>query len=187
MRLPNTLLTTGAGFFTPFAVLFLQDTFKTMLPWIFVMLTVVTCDLIAGIRKSLKLDIHVSWSMAFRETMGKMVVYVAFVLMVAMIDAASEHSFSIAMWGCLFICALEGGSIISNILKPYGIDITPKSIVKTFSIHVGHFTDEEADELVGDDNGKKDKLESIRTREKNRWEKRHKHQHGSNIEAHERH
>lgn len=178
MRIPQSASTTASGFFTPFAVLFLQDTFKTMIPWIMVMLAVVLCDLIAGIRKSMKLGVHISWSMAFRETMGKMVVYVAFVLMVAMIDAASEHSFNVALWGCLFICALEGGSIISNILKPYGIDITPKSIVKVFSMKVGNLSDDEAEALVNED-----KVGKVREREKDRWERKQRHQHGSNIET----
>lgn len=181
MRIPQILMTSAAGVFTPVAVLFLQDTFKTMIPWIMVMLSVVACDLIAGIRKSLKLDVHVSWSMAFRETMGKMVIYVAFVLMVAMIDAASDHSFKIALWGCLLICALEGGSIISNLLKPYGIDITPKSIFKFFTERALHTTDEEAEELVHED-----KMQDIVQREKDRWEKRHKHHHGANIEKDKR-
>lgn len=142
-----------------------------------VMLAVVACDLIAGIRKSVKLGVHVSWSMAFRETMGKMVVYVAFVLMVAMIDAASSHSFNIAMWGCLFICALEGGSIISNFLKPYGVDITPRSIARFFTMKVANATAEEADELVSGD-----VVDSIRKREKDRWEKKSNYQHGANTE-----
>lgn len=135
------------------------------------------CDLIAGIRKSLKLGIHVSWSMAFRETMGKMITYVAFVLMVAMIDAASGHSYNVATWGCLFICALEGGSILSNILKPYGIDITPKGIVLFFSSRLLHASDAESSMLV-DDAG----LEQIRQRERDRWEKRQHHRYGSNTE-----
>lgn len=177
MRIPQILMTSAAGVFTPVAVLFLQDTFKTMIPWIMVMLSVVACDLVAGIRKSLKLNVHVSWSMAFRETMGKMVIYVAFVLMVAMIDAASGHSFKIALWGCLLICALEGGSIISNILKPYGIDITPKSILEFFTERTLHTTEEETEELVHED-----KMQDIVQREKDRWEKRHKHHHGANIE-----
>lgn len=166
MRIFQILTVAGAGFITQYVAIFMQDTFKTMVPWILVMLAVVTCDLIAGIRKSLKLGVHVSWSRAFRETMGKMVVYVAFVLMVAMMDAASEHSFSIAMWGCLFVCALEGGSVVSNILKPYGIDITPRSIVRFFTARVAHTTEEEAGELI-DEGG----LEDIAERERKRWEK----------------
>lgn len=118
MRIPNALMMAAGGLIT-LAVTFYKDTVTTMLPWITVMFAVVVCDLIAGLRKSLKLGVHISWSMAFRETMGKLVVYFSFVMMVAMIDAASEHTFKIALWGCLFICAIEFGSVISNILKPY--------------------------------------------------------------------
>lgn len=177
MKIPQAATNTASGLFVPMAAVFLQDTFRTMLPWIMVMLSVVLCDLIAGIRKSLKLGIHVSWSMAFRETMGKMVTYVAFVMMVAMIDAASGHSYNVALWGCLFICALEGGSILSNILKPYGIDITPKGIVLFFSSRLLHTSDAESSMLV-DDAG----LEHIRERERGRWEKRQHHRYGSNTQ-----
>lgn len=177
MKIPQAATNTASGLFVPMAAVFLQDTFRTMLPWIMVMLSVVLCDLIAGIRKSLKLGIHVSWSMAFRETMGKMVTYVAFVMMVAMIDAASGHSYNVALWGCLFICALEGGSILSNILKPYGIDITPKGIVLFFSCRLLHTSDAESSMLV-DDAG----LDHIRERERGRWEKRQHHHYGSNTQ-----
>lgn len=177
MKIPQTATNTASGLFVPMAAVFLHDTFRTMLPWIMVMLSVVLCDLIAGIRKSLKLGIHVSWSMAFRETMGKMITYVAFVLMVAMIDAASGHNYNVATWGCLFICALEGGSILSNILKPYGIDITPKGIVLFFSSRLLHTSDAESSMLV-DDAG----LEQIRQRERDRWEKRQYHRYGSNTQ-----
>lgn len=179
MRIPQSATNTASGLFTPLAVMFLQDTVKTMLPWIMVMLSVVICDLVAGLRKSLKLGVHISWSMAFRETMGKMVTYVAFVLMVAMIDSASDHSFHVAMYGCLFVCAIEGGSIVSNLLKPYGIDINPKNIFKYvagfFSAKVLNV--EPADVEV-DENG----LEEIRDRERKRWEHRDKHEHGANID-----
>lgn len=177
MKIPQAATNAASGLFVPMAAVFLQDTFRTMLPWIMVMLSVVLCDLIAGIRKSLKLGIHVSWSLAFRETMGKMVTYVAFVLMVAMIDAASGHSYNIAMWGCLFICALEGGSILSNILKPYGIDISPKGIVLLFTNRLLHVDNTESSMFV-DESG----LERIRERERGRWEKRHKNHYGSNTQ-----
>lgn len=177
MRIPQTLTMTAAGLMTPIAMMFLQDTIRTMIPWLLVMLSVVICDLVAGIRKSLKLGVHVSWSLAIRETMGKMVVYVAFVLMVAMIDAASGHSFSIAEYGCLLVCAIEGGSIISNMLKPYGIDISLKSIIKFFTMKATRSTEEEAGALVNEE-----RVSEITEREKDRWEKRHKHKYGSNIE-----
>lgn len=125
----------------------------------------------SGLRKSIKLGIHVSWSMAFRNTMGKMVTYVAFVMMVALIDAACGHQFKIAMWSCLFVCLLEGGSIISNLMKPYGVDITPKSIfafaVKVFSAKVIRIDGGEGSFSIDDD-----KMDTIKEREKGRWERR---------------
>lgn len=169
MKLPEPLMALGATLLTPTAVLFLQDSVRTMIPWLLVMAAVVGCDLIVGIRKSLKLGVHVSWSMAARETMGKTVTYAAFVLMVAMIDAACGHSFHVAMWSCLFICALEGGSIVSNLLKPYGIDITPGRIVRFLAMRGGRLTKDEAEELVSEEG-----LARIREREKSRWEGRRK-------------
>lgn len=172
MKLPQAAVIIASSLFTPVAMMFLQDTVKTMMPWIIVMLSVVTCDLIAGIRKSLKLGVHVSWSMAFRETMGKMVVYVAFVMMVAFIDAATEHEFAIAKWGSLFICAIEGGSIISNLLKPYGVELSVRGIVSVFARRT---FGEGAEEAVDGDG-----LDVITERERKRWEEREKHRHGAN-------
>ena len=171
LRLPGWIVTLTCGVFTTTTMTFLNDALETMIPWILVMLGVVAADLIAGLRTSMKLDIHVSWSLAFRNTMGKMVTYTAWVMMVALIDAACGHQFRIAMWSCLFICLLEGGSIVSNIMKPYGVGITPKNIlafaVGLFSAKVikmggmGSLSDDET-------------MEEIKEREKGRWERRRK-------------
>lgn len=177
MRIPKAATDTASGLFLPMATVFLQDTLRTMLPWIIVMLSVIICDLVAGIRRSLKLDIHVAWTMACRETMGKMVTYVAFVMMVAMIDVASGHEFKVAMWGCFFVCAIEAGSIVSNMLEPYGIDITPQGVIKAFVKSKFGVADTDADELV-----RGDKREQIRQREKDRWERHHKYRHGASVE-----
>lgn len=176
MRIPHTVTMTAAGVFTPVATMFLQDSLRTMMPWLMVMLAVVACDLAAGLRKSLKLGVHISWSMAFRETMGKMVVYVAFVMMVAMIDSAAKHSFRIAMWGSLLICAIEGGSIVSNMLKPHGIELSTKAIMRLFVSKAMGVGASEAD--LTDDRG----VDEVREREKDRWEKRHLHEHGADID-----
>ena len=171
LRLPGWIVTLTCGVFTTTTMTFLDDALETMIPWILVMLGVVAADLIAGLRKSMKLDIHVSWSLAFRNTMGKMVTYTAWVMMVALIDAACGHQFRIAMWSCLFICLLEGGSIVSNIMKPYGVGITPKNILEfavgLFSAKVIKIGDMGS---LGDD----ETMEEIKEREKGRWERRRK-------------
>lgn len=173
MKIPEWITLTACGVFSTTTMTFLSDALETMIPWILVMLGVVTADLVAGLRKSLKLGIHVSWSMAFRNTMGKMVTYVAFVMMVAMIDVACGHQFRIAMWSCLFVCLLEGGSIISNLMKPYGVDITPRSIL-AFAVRL--FTAKvikvDCDAPMGDDGT----MDEIRERERGRWERRERHE-----------
>ena len=92
-------------------------------------------------------------------------------MMVALIDAACGHQFRIAMWSCLFICLLEGGSIVSNIMKPYGVDITPKNIL---AFAVGLFSAKvikmDGPSSLGDD----ETMEEIKEREKGRWERRRK-------------
>jgi phage-related holin len=175
MKIPQGVVNTTAGLFTPAAIMFLHDAINGMIPWIITMFFVVIADLIAGVRKSLKLGIHVSVTMAFRETMGKLVTYTAFVLMVCMIDSASNHTMALAKWGCLFIALLEGISIISNILKPMGIDLSMKSFLKIFAKKVVDVDSEDAAELVGDDTT----LQAIRERERERWERRKRHQYGA--------
>lgn len=171
VRLPEWIMSLTCSVFASVAVGYLEETISTMIPWLLTMCGVVMADLVAGLRKSLKLGVHVSWSMAFRNTMGKMVTYVAFVLMVAMIDTASGHAMKIAMWGCLFVCGIEGGSIISNLMKPYGIDVSPKNIFafvgkvfsqKVIKIENGDFSCEEED------------MADLKKRERNRWERRRK-------------
>lgn len=149
MRISNSLVMMTSGIFTPIAMAFIQKSINIMMPWLFVMFAVILTDLFAGLRKSHKLRIHISPTTALRETFGKTVVYFAFVMMVAMIDVAANGNTTIAKWACLVICALEGGSILSNILKPYGIIISPDGILKAFlkrtPLSIG---DDEADEIV---------------------------------------
>ena len=81
----------------------------------------------------------------------------------------------LAKWGCLFIAFLEGISVIGNILKPMGIDLSMKSFLKIFANRVVHIDSEEASELVGEN----DTLNVIKHREKERWEHRKKHEYGA--------
>lgn len=94
---------------------YIGDGINTMLPWLVALTAVVLADLAAGCRKSLKLGVHVSISTAARETMGKLVVYWSFVLMVASIEVATGHKYSIAMWGCLLIKGLAHNTIVGRL------------------------------------------------------------------------
>lgn len=173
MKIPQSLSNTACGTTASLAAGFLSDVLSSMIPWLLVMGVVILCDLAFGIRKSLKLGIHVSWSMAFRETMGKMVTYYAFVLMVCTIEAASGHSYAIAQWSCLFVCGIEGVSIIGNMLKPYGITLSLKDVLTLGLSRLTKAATEPAEIINTQD------VDMIRQAEQDRWEKRTKHEYGS--------
>lgn len=92
-------------------------------PWLIATVAVVFCDLVFGIRRSWLAGERIRFSKACRDTMGKLITYTAFVLMVCSIDTATGKGWRLEMWSCLFVCFVEGCSIVSNLLKPKGVTI----------------------------------------------------------------
>lgn len=182
MRIPSSIVNLTCGVFTPLAVSFLQDSLTTMLPWLMVMGMVVLCDLAFGVRKSIKLGIHVSVSMAIRETMGKLLVYTSFVILVCMIEVATQHALRVAMWSCLLICAIEGCSIVGNMLKPYGIELSLRGVIRAFASRAVGIDPDTADAMLGKDERVPDEvIDRVRNAERARWEQRSKHQYGGKL------
>lgn len=129
------ILTTGtsvaeAGFAAIFTS-FLSETVGHMIPWLLVTLAVILCDLAVGIRYSVYKGEEVRFSTAIRRTMGKIVSYFTFVVTVCMINVACGNEYPIERFACLFVCFVEGCSIMGNILKPKGIDF---NVIKGISI-----------------------------------------------------
>lgn len=122
----------AAGIFAPIAGSFVIDSLQMMIPWLIVMFCVIVCDLVTGVRKSLLLGEHVRFSRAWRATMGKMVTYFSFVVMVVMIQRASGMGVRIDTYSCLFVCFIEGCSILSNILKPKGYSFNLAKAIGVF-------------------------------------------------------
>lgn len=164
MKIGMIMMVASGGLLTAGALLFLQDAIQTMVPWLIAIGTVVITDLIAGCRKSVKLGVHLSLSSAIRETMGKTVVYLSFVMASCMVDAAIHHSFEFAMWSCLVIVIVEFSSIISNILKPHGIDISVSGILRWYAVKKLGVSSDEAKEIV-----RRDNRVSIRRVEQEKW------------------
>ena len=167
MKIGYKMVMATCGASSLFSTAFLGDGINTMAPWLVALTLVVVTDLVAGCRKSLKLGIHVSVSTAARETMGKLVVYWAFVLMVASIEVATGHKYHIAMWGCLLICAFEGLSIVGNILKPTGIDLSLGNIISVTLQRVCGISQREAGKVAKDES-----VEIIKKREEKKWNRR---------------
>ena len=112
---------------------FFAESIVHMLPWLVVSFAVIVCDLVVGIRKSLLMDEEVRFSSAIRRTMGKMLTYFSFCVMVAMIDVAAHGGGTIDKYACLLVCFVEGTSIVSNILRPKGFDI---NVIKMLALGI---------------------------------------------------
>lgn len=121
--------TIAVGSFSTIASGFIADSLKSVIPWLMAMFCVIVCDLITGVRKSLLMGDHVRISRACRNTMGKMVTYFSFVVMVVMINIAAGGSMRIDTYACLLVCMIEGSSIIANILKPMGYEFNPFRLI----------------------------------------------------------
>lgn len=128
-----------------------QQGVSQSLPWIIAMTFVVLVDLCTGMRKVWLLgDEPLRWSKGIRCTMSKLITYWAFVVGAVMVDMASGSDIEIAKWCCLFVCAIEGLSIIGNILKPHGITISVKGIMHA----IGSKTNIDLDGVVKEDKKK---------------------------------
>lgn len=120
------------GSFTTVAMGFIQESIVHMIPWLIVTCAVILCDLAFGIRCSLMMGEKVRFSSAARRTMGKMVTYFAFVVMVCMISVATAADNKIDIYACLLVCFVEGCSIFNNLLKPKGYNLDFAKAISLF-------------------------------------------------------
>lgn len=127
---------------------FIIDSLEDIIMWLIVMFSVVLCDLITGVRKSLSLKEKVRFSRAWRATMGKMVTYFSFVVMAVFIDRATDEAYSIDKWSILFVCFIEVCSIIANILKPKGYNFNLIAALSVFAKKVFSIDKEDSKEII---------------------------------------
>ena len=107
-----------------------QHGVEQSLPWLIAMTLVVVVDLLTGLRKCWMLGTDIRWSKGYRATLSKLVCYWAFACGAVMVQEACDNAYPIAMWACLSVIAIEGVSIVGNILKPHGVDINIVNLLK---------------------------------------------------------
>ena len=130
MKIPHSVVVATSGAIIPTAFAFLQEAILVMVPWMITMFFIILTDLAAGLWKSYKLGIEIRVSKGCRETMGKLLVYFAFVCMVACLNVVYADNFQFAKWAAGIVVALELGSIVGNLLKPHGINLSLNAILK---------------------------------------------------------
>ena len=111
------------------------------MPWLVAMTLVVAVDLLTGLRKCWMLGTDIRWSKGYRATLSKLVCYWAFACGAVMVQEACNNAYNIAMWACLSVIAIEGISIVGNILKPHGYSINLQALAKNIGKRYGVDTD----------------------------------------------
>ena len=111
------------------------------MPWLVAMTLVVAVDLLTGLRKCWMLGTDIRWSKGYRATLSKLVCYWAFACGAVMVQEACNNAYNIAMWACLFVCAIEGFSVAENIIKPHGYSINLQALAKNIGKRYGVDTD----------------------------------------------
>ena len=149
MRIPKPVVLAISSGLSSLIGVFWQQSVEVMLPWLLVIIAAVLADLASGHYKAGRLGIHFAWSTAIRESLGKIVVYESAVMLFAMFDVAVKGNALIAKWLCIFVSAVEIGSVFSNILICHGIKLSLKAILK-FILKKSPFgiDDEAADEII---------------------------------------
>ena len=149
-----TLTATEGGYSVIFAT-FLQESIGHMIPWLVVTFCVILCDLVVGIRKSLLMGEEVRFSSACRKTLGKLVTYFMFVVMMVVIDVAAHGNGEIDKWACLLVCFIEFTSVISNILKPKGYNINLVKIIAVVFSKKFDVAKQDVEEIIEKENGRR--------------------------------
>lgn len=138
----------NGGFAALFSGIFVQA-LEPLVNWLLVMTFIIIADLASGIRKHYLLrDEEIRFSKGIRDTMGKFVTYYSFVVAFVMLDIASGHDYHIDKYACLAVCSIESFSIVNNILKPHGLQLSIAGILKALGKKV------DADDIIEKDDNK---------------------------------
>ena len=148
-------LTATKGAYSVIFATFLQESIGHMIPWLVVTFCVILCDLVVGIRKSLLMGEEVRFSSACRKTLGKLVTYFMFVVMMVVIDVAAHGNGEIDKWACLLVCFIEFTSVISNILKPKGYNINLVKIIAVVFSKKFDVAKQDVEEIIEKENGRR--------------------------------
>lgn len=113
-----------------------QQGVAATLPWLIAMTLVVLVDYVTALRRCYLTGEPIRFSRGMRATMSKLVCYWALCVGAVMVSVASGEM-AIAKWSCLFVCAIEACSIVSNIIKPHGYSVSINGILRVIGSKFG--------------------------------------------------
>ena len=108
---------------------FVADSVVQMWPWLLVMTSLILCDLVTGVCKAWRLGERVTFSRAIRDTTAKACTYYSCVVFVALFQTAANEDIDYSRYAAKVICVIEGVSILRNILKWHGYNVSGKELL----------------------------------------------------------
>lgn len=117
------------GIVSSVLTLYLKKVIVEMIPWLVVAFVIIICDLICTIYEKYKLGEKIRFSGGWRDTLFKAAKYYVVVTLACTIDVAANSGGTLAKGICIFVCALEGCSIVRHLLKPHGVDVDLGKII----------------------------------------------------------
>lgn len=146
----------GGGAVTVLGSIYHQCVEQSM-PWLVSMTLIVLVDLLTGLRKCWMMDDEIRWSKGFRATISKLVCYWSFAICACMVQVSCDNEYAIAKWACLVVIAIEGISIIGNVLKPHGVNINAIRLLK----NLGKKADLDLEGVVTEDKEAEEKMRGV--------------------------
>lgn len=146
----NTTNTIVEGGVTLTAIAFLQHTLSNMIPYAIVAIPLIILDLTWGMRAARYRQERVTFSKAFRKTMGKMFDYLCWILIAAGLAIAFEKQW--IEW-CILGAVIfnEITSIIGNYFETKGIELSIPALWKLiFKKGAGHYGVDVSDDELGE-------------------------------------
>lgn len=126
-----------------FAGIFIMEALEHLIQWFIVMALVIFTDLVSALAKCWRMGEHIRVSRGLRDTMSKSVTYFSFVVMMVFLNTALKDQYNLDKWAILFVCFVEGCSIINNMLKPKGYEINLNAIISIVLDKLGFKTNDD--------------------------------------------
>lgn len=146
----NTTNTIVEGGVTLTAIAFLQHTFSNMVPYAIVAIPLILLDLTWGVRAARHRNERVTFSKAFRKTMGKVFDYICWTLIASGLAIAFGKQW--IEWGILGgVIFNEIVSIIGNYFETKDIEFSVSALWKlVFKKGAGHYGVEVTEDEIND-------------------------------------
>lgn len=127
---------------------FFVEAVQHMAIWLIVMFAIIICDFLTKIAYLVKSGGRIRPSKGARETLSKMCTYFSTVMATCVICVALEATVAVEKAMVIFICCIEGISIIGNLLKMKGYHLDSVAALRVAAKKLFKIDNEDAKDII---------------------------------------